>query len=221
MFCGPRQPYAKYFSRFISAYRRHGIDLWGVTVQNEPEAADVGWEKCLWTPQFQAQFVKNHLGPVLRAEQPGVKIIGFDHNKDHVVEWATGLYADPEAAAFFDGIGVHWYGGLNIHNLNNAHQVRPDKFLLATEACNCPGVIYREQLREWWGRAEHIGMDILEDLLHHTVGWTDWNLILDTTGGPNHLGNKYDANPSLLPRCPLVAHLSDQICTCCPGATQI
>ena len=105
-----------------------------------PEAlADVGWEKCLWTPQFQAQFVKNHLGPVLRAEQPGVKIIGFDHNKDHVVEWATGSYADLEAAAFFDGIGVHWYGGLNIHNLNNAHQVRPDKFLLATEACNCPG----------------------------------------------------------------------------------
>ena len=47
-----------------------------------------------------------------------------------------GLYADPEAAAFFDGIGVHWYGGLNIHNLNNAHQVRPDKFLLATEACS-------------------------------------------------------------------------------------
>ena len=43
-------------------------------------------------------------------------------------------------------------------------------------------------------RAEHIGMDILEDLLHWTTGWTDWNLILDTTGGPNHLGNRCDAN---------------------------
>ena len=50
---------------------------------------------------------------MLEAEHPDVKIIGFDHNKDHVVEWATGLYADPEAAKYFAGVGVHWYGGLN------------------------------------------------------------------------------------------------------------
>ena len=37
-------------------------------------------------------------------------------------------------------------------------------------------------------------MDILQDLLHWTTGWTDWNLILDPTGGPNHLGNRCDAN---------------------------
>ena len=92
-----------------------------MTIQNEAEAADVGWEKCVWTPEFQAQFVKNHLGPVLQvscllptllalslpqtsrrltrtpphapprlrlqADHPGTKIIGFDHNKDHVVAW--------------------------------------------------------------------------------------------------------------------------------------
>ena len=56
---------------------------------------------------------------------------------------AKGLYADPEAAKYFDGIGVHWYGGLNTHNLDNAHAIAPSKFLLATEACNCPGVIYQ------------------------------------------------------------------------------
>ena len=76
-------------------------------MQNEPEAA-VGWEACLWTPSYQAQFVKDHLGPVLHAEQPGVKIIGFDHNKDHVQVWAKGLYADPEAKKWFAGIGIHW-----------------------------------------------------------------------------------------------------------------
>lgn len=102
-----QRSWAKYFSKFITAYKSHGIDIWGVTVQNEPEAA-VGWEACLWTPQYQAEFVKNHLGPVLNTEQPGVKIIGFDHNKDHVLLWAKGLYADPEARKYFDGIGVHW-----------------------------------------------------------------------------------------------------------------
>ena len=65
--------------------------------------------------------------------------MGFDHNKDHVVEWATGLYADPKAAAYFSGIGVHWYGGLNTDKLEAAHAIAPDKFILATEACNCVG----------------------------------------------------------------------------------
>ena len=154
--------YAKYFSRFISAYKKHGLPMWGVTVQNEAEAADVGWEKMVWTPTFQAAFVRDHLGPVLHEEQPGVKIIGFDHNKDHVVTWAQGLYADEKAKSYFDGIGVHWYGGLNTHNLDNSHNMAPDKFLLATEACNCPGVVYPDTPDEWWQRAEMLGMDILQ-----------------------------------------------------------
>ena len=199
--------WANYFSRFISAYRKQGIDLWGVTVQNEPEAA-VGWEACLWTPQFMMEFVRDHLGPVLRKEQPKVKIIGFDHNKDHVHIWADAAYSDPKAREYFDGMGVHWYGGLNTHNLENTHNLAPDKFILATEACNCGGVVYKTgafangvytpggatSLAEWWYRAESIALDILEDLKFWSVGWTDWNLLLSTSGGPNHLKNLCDAN---------------------------
>ena len=47
-----------------------------------------------------------------------VKILGFDHNKDNVAIWAQGLYEDPDAAQYFYGVGVHWYGGLNAENLN-------------------------------------------------------------------------------------------------------
>ena len=197
--------WAKYFSRFISAYRKQGLDMWGVTVQNEPEAA-VGWEAMLWSPQFMASFVKNHLGPVLEEEQPGVKIIGFDHNKDHVDIWAKALYEDKDAAKYFAGIGVHWYGGLNTKNLEYTHNLDPTKFILGTEACNCGGVVYEDAaladgvltkgdfLSAWWTRAEALGLDILEDLKFWAVGWTDWNLVLSTSGGPNHLKNLCDAN---------------------------
>ena len=81
----------------VSTDKKHGIPIWGVTVQNEAEAADVGWEKCVWTPQFQAQFVADHLGPVLHADHPGTKIIAFDHNKDHVAVWASAVYANEKA----------------------------------------------------------------------------------------------------------------------------
>eukprot|EP00967_Tisochrysis_lutea_P080362 scaffold110355_cov31-Tisochrysis_lutea.AAC.8 len=73
--CVSQDAWAKYFSRFISAYKSHGIDVWGVTVQNEPEAA-VGWEACLYTPDFMASFVRDHLGPTLANDHPNVKIIG-------------------------------------------------------------------------------------------------------------------------------------------------
>merc|ERR1719157_482133 len=62
-----QRPWAKYFSKFIQAYKKHGIDMWAVTVQNEPEAA-VGWEACLWTPQYQASFVKDSVKRVLLSE---------------------------------------------------------------------------------------------------------------------------------------------------------
>ena len=131
-----QRPWAKYFAKWIAAYQSHGVDVWGVTVQNEPEAT-AGWEAMLWTPDFMASFVRDHLGPVLAEEQPDVVILGFDHNKDHVVEWAEGLYKDPEAAKYFAGIAVHWYGGLNTDKLEATHKMQPDKFILATEACNC------------------------------------------------------------------------------------
>ena len=65
----------------------------------------------------------------------------------------------------------------------------PSKLLIATEACNCVGnVIFGWQnLAAWWTRAEKLALDILEDLLHWAVGWIDWNLLVDTSGGPNHL----------------------------------
>jgi glucosylceramidase len=134
------------------------------------------------------------LGPVLHKDHPGLKIIGYDHNKDHVVTWAKALYNDSETKSYFDGIGVHWYGGLNQRNLNATHYIAPDKFILATEACNCGGVVFKNQSYEWWTRAEKLAIDILEDILWWSSGWTDWNLLLDTKGGPNHLGNLCDAN---------------------------
>jgi glucosylceramidase len=185
--------YSKYFSKFITAYKNKGINLWGVTPQNEPEFA-AAWEGCVYTPEYEAEFVGNHLGPLLHQDHPGLKIIGYDHNKDHVVAWAQGLYQNDSVKQYIDGIGVHWYGGLNTQNMNTTHHIAPDKFILATEACNCGGVVFKNDTQNWWSRAEKLAIDILEDIKWWSAGWIDWNLVLNTAGGPNHLGNLCDAN---------------------------
>ena len=72
----------------------------------------------------------------------------------------------------------------------------PDKFILPTEACNCGGVVFsKPDVYVWWARAESLALDILEDLRFWAIGWTDWNLVLGTDGGPNHLKNLCAAVP--------------------------
>lgn len=72
--------WALYMSKFISAYRDHGVRLNAVTVQNEPEFP-APWEACSYTPETQAEFIAYHLGPQLEKDHPDVRIFMFDHNK--------------------------------------------------------------------------------------------------------------------------------------------
>lgn len=142
----------------------------------------------MYTAAEERDFLKNYLGPVLKKDHPDVKIMIFDHNKDHVVDWATTILSDPEAAQYVWGTGIHWYSGPQFENVLATHQKFPTKQILATEACNCGNVGKGD-----WGRGESYGIDILGDLNNWAVGWTDWNLVLNPQGGPNHLNNFCDA----------------------------
>lgn len=103
--------WALYFSKYISAYRSLGLPFWAVTVQNEPEFP-APWEACSYTPEYEKDFIANHLGPRLRQDHPDVKLFIFDHNKDHINTWAeTLLNASSEAAQYADGTAYHWYAG--------------------------------------------------------------------------------------------------------------
>jgi glucosylceramidase len=193
-----RDAYALYFSKFITAYKKHGIPFWGLTPQNEPEY-NARWEACLYTPGYEAEFIAGFLGPVIKRDHPHVKIMLYDHNRNSVRLWGQTLAKYPDAQKYVDGIAFHWYDdnkvrtmdGVNYHErLNDTHHLDSSKFILATESCNCPGIAKGEQA---WFRAQRYAHDILTDLNNWAIGWVDWNLLLDHTGGPNHLGNNCDA----------------------------
>ena len=40
-----------------------------------------------------------------------------------------------------------------------------------------------------WALGERYGRSMINDFNNGTVGWTDWNVLLDETGGPNHVQN--------------------------------
>lgn len=178
------QAYATYISTYLSAYEREGIKFWGMTIQNEPEFAPP-WEGCCYRPSDMLAHLRDYLSPIMKKHHPDVKIMIYDHNKDHVADWVNVFFNQSLPSEIRDlahGTAFHWYSGPQFENLAKAHEIAPDKFLLATEACNCPGVIYDD-----WPRGENYGKDIIGDLNNWSVGWVDWNMILNPIGGPNHL----------------------------------
>jgi glucosylceramidase len=179
-----RAAWAQCYVRFIRAYQAEGVPIWGVSVQNEPMARQ-RWESCLYSAEEERDFVRDHLGPALRDAGLGdVKIVIWDHNRDRMVERAGVIYADAAAAAFVWGTGFHWYGAEDFDHVQQVHDAWPDKQLLFTEGCQEGGPHLGS-----WEVGERYARNIINDLNRWTVGWIDWNLLLDERGGPNHIGN--------------------------------
>ncbi|HEU0111523.1 MAG TPA: glycoside hydrolase family 30 protein [Flavisolibacter sp.] len=185
------QTWANYFAKFIKAYQQEGIPVWGVSIQNEPMATQI-WESCIFTAEEERDFLKNNLGPTLQKEGlSDKKIIAWDHNRDLIYQRASTLLDDPEAAKYAWGIGFHWYEDWSgadqvFDNVKKVAESYPDKNLLFTEGCNGP--FKMEQINDW-KLGERYGRSMINDFNNGTVGWTDWNVLLDETGGPNHVKN--------------------------------
>lgn len=186
-----RQSWADYYVKFIKAYEAEGIPVWGLSVQNEPMATQT-WESCIYTGEEERDFIKSFLGPTLhKAGFADKKLIAWDHNRDLLYQRASTVLDDPEAARYVWGIGFHWYeswtGGGNIYdNVKRVSETYPDKSLIFTEGC--AESFKFESMNDWkWG--EKYGLSMINDFNNGTVAWTDWNVLLDETGGPNHVGN--------------------------------
>jgi len=184
------QIYAKYFVKYLDAYKAEGINHWGITVQNEPLASQ-SWNSMYYSPEMTRDFLKLNLGPELEKSGYGpdkLKVMILDHNLSLVKEWVEKIFSDREASKYAHGTAVHWYGHDPKEMLDEPHNSHPDKFFLATEACQEGGVKLGD-----WRLADLYASDILGDIIHHTIGWVDWNMVLDTQGGPNWVKNFVDA----------------------------
>ncbi|KAL1469848.1 hypothetical protein MTO96_040832 [Rhipicephalus appendiculatus] len=93
-------------------------------------------------------------------------------------------------------LASHWYKNKFVGPsvLEHVRQRFPEKFILATEACAGYEITTVNKVKLGsWDRAERYASDIIEDLNHGVGGWTDWNLVLNTEGGPTWVGNYVDS----------------------------
>jgi glucosylceramidase len=119
------------------------------------------------------------------------KIIAWDHNRDLIYQRVSTILADPKAAQYVWGIGFHWYepwsgGEMMFDNVRLVREAFPSKPLIFTEGT--VDSFKAEDIRNW-RLGEYYGRSMINDFNDGAVGWTDWNVLLDEQGGPNHVGN--------------------------------
>ncbi len=207
--------WALYFSKYLHEYAKQGINIWAITVENEPENNNGHWETMIFTPASMREFIKNYLVPQFQRDNINTKILIYDHNRDNVKPWVDTLLSDPEIVKNVWGTAVHWYSSTiewYPDVLNYVHQRFPDKKILNTEGC-IDSEIPRWQDDKWYWEKEakdwgyqyaaeadkplhpkyvpvfRYARDIIGGLNSWLVGWIDWNMVLDTQGGPNHAKN--------------------------------
>ena len=208
--------WALFFSKYLTEYKKEGISIWGLTVENEPLGNGNNWESMIYTPEEMVEFVNNHLGPKLKADGQQVKILAYDQNRGKELEdWAKVIYKNTETSKYFDGFAVHWYASTVDwfpQSLNLTHDLAPDKLIIQTEACNDAEVPHWQDDKWYWSKeatdwgwdwapenqkSDHpkyvpvyrYARDIIGCMNNWVNGWIDWNMVLDKQGGPNWFKN--------------------------------
>lgn len=216
-----QQSWALMFSKFIEAYEAQGVDVWGLTIHNEPYATMSEWQAMYYRPEGLASFLAGHLGPLMRSKHPGLKLMFHDDQTSVLKANVMPFLENDTVAQYIDGVAYHWYltlggvfennapsrvidmrhaelgGGADVKTVwEKLQEQSKDKFMLMSEACNGFDITSDKWFGPRpgeWGYGYDYSHDILWQLRNGAAGWTDWNLMLDERGGPNLQGNFVDS----------------------------
>ncbi|HEU5474667.1 MAG TPA: discoidin domain-containing protein [Actinophytocola sp.] len=192
--------YARYLVAFVRAYAAAGVPVDYLSVQNEPQNRLPSGYPGTDLPVRQQTRVIEALGPLLRAASPGTKILAYDHNwathpgdigstppgESPETDYPYQILAGP-AARWVAGTAYHCYSG-DPSAQTALHDAHPDKGIWFTECSGShgpadpPEQFFRDTL-VWHARNLAIGT---------TRNWAksvvNWNIALDSTGGPHNGG---------------------------------
>ncbi|QLG40191.1 MULTISPECIES: glucuronoxylanase [unclassified Paenibacillus] len=93
--------YSQHLNDFVSYMKSNGVNLYAISVQNEPDYAhDWTW----WTPQEMLRFMKDYAGSIT-----GAKVMAPE-SFSYLKEMSDPILNDPQALANMDILGAHTYG---------------------------------------------------------------------------------------------------------------
>ena len=168
--------YALYFEKYIKAMQAKGIQIHSLTMQNEPEHGGNN-PSMLMSAEEQTEFLRDYLGPQLKAAKLKTEIVLFDHNADHP-NYPKAILNDAKARSYASATAFHLYLGKE-EALSEVHKAYPDKKIYFTE--------------QWTGAKGSYDEDFMWHLAHIVIGtienWSavvlEWNLANDAKFEPH------------------------------------
>ena len=168
--------YALYFEKYIKAMQAKGIQIHSLTMQNEPEHGGNN-PSMLMSAEEQTEFLRDYLGPQLKAAKLKTEIVLFDHNADHP-NYPITILNDAKARSYASATAFHLYLGKE-EALSEVHKAYPDKKIYFTE--------------QWTGAKGSYDEDFMWHLAHIVIGtienWSavvlEWNLANDAKFEPH------------------------------------
>ena len=170
--------YARYYLRFLQEYSAGGVPVQALTSQNEVDTDQDGrMPACIWPQEYEIEFVRDHLGPLLESSGMPTQIWVLDHNYNL---WGRAVctLADPKLRKYANTVAWHGYYG-SADMMSKVHDAYPEAEMHWTEGgpdYTDPG--YLTDWCKWAGTFSSV-------LTNWCRSITAWNLALDEHGRPN------------------------------------
>jgi glucosylceramidase len=170
--------YAQYYLKFLQAYAAEGVPVQALTTQNEVDTDQDGrMPACIWPQEYEIQFVRDHLGPLLERSGTPTKIWLLDHNYNL---WGRAVCMLEDDGVYKYSKAVSWHGYAGTPEMvSKVHDAFPEAEMHWTEGG--PDITDPGYLSDWcrWSRT------FSETLRNWCRSITVWNLALDEQGRPN------------------------------------
>ncbi|MBP0902978.1 hypothetical protein ACFSKN_13475 [Mariniflexile gromovii] len=164
------EAYALYFSKFVKAYEKEGIDISAVHVQNEYNSAQ-NFPSCVWKPQDLGIFISDYLGPKFKADNLDAEIwLGTVERPQ--IERVSDVIEYKNAKDYIKGVGFQWAGKGAIEAV---HAKYPEVQLMQTET-ECG-----DGSNDW--KAAEYTFNLMKHYFENGANsYMYWNMVLDETG---------------------------------------
>jgi glucosylceramidase len=168
--------YAQYLEKFLYGYAQAGVPVQALTSQNEPLTCQGGkMPACRWSPELEAGFIRDHLGPLLRKQHQDTQIWLLDHDYSYYQRVATQLQ-DKQLAQYVSGVAWHGYTG-TADQMSLVHQDGlPFYWTEGGPFLDDP------DYSTGWAKWAATFTDVLQNWCRSAI---TWNLMLDSRGKPN------------------------------------
>ena len=184
--------FTRYMRMWLEAYKKQGVKINYLTVQNEPRARQI-WESCVYSYRAQRKLVYKHLAEELKDSK--TQILLWDHNKSKLSKVADrllrGEFGKNKKVA---GLCFHWYDGIFPEEVWKVRQNYPEILLISSEM-SCGFSPYDEV--DWQKDAKLYLRELFSDINAGVSAFIDWNMLLDSQGGPSYCKN-YLKSPIIL-----------------------